>query len=181
MVDGQVAAHTPNSYHKYYHPTMPLNFFVTSSPTLCTCLSAITSMTSVISPTTSTFTIVITATNTNTHSTPQLCLWLPWRCSMFNVKIKKSLVFINLRSDVGRLPAKVPVQLLVPPPPEQHQSSPTKLYMQCILRTLCTNVSTATSSDPSFYSPTMSLTSLVSSLVTSSFTLCISPSTIWWL
>ena len=28
---------------------------------------------------------------------------------MFNVKIKKSLVFINLRSDVGRLPAKVPV------------------------------------------------------------------------
>ena len=98
---------------------------------------------------------------------------------MFNVKIKKSLVFINLRSDVGRLPAKVPVQLLVPPPPEQHQSPPTKLYMQCILRTLCTNVSTAASSDPSFYSPTMSLTSLVSSLVTSSFTLCISPSTIW--
>ena len=28
---------------------------------------------------------------------------------MFNVKIKKSHVFINLRSDVGRLPAKVPV------------------------------------------------------------------------
>ena len=45
MVDGQVA-HTPTSYHKYYHPTMPLNFFVnslaTSSPTLGTCLSAIT-------------------------------------------------------------------------------------------------------------------------------------------
>ena len=36
-----------------------------------------------------------------------------------------------------------------------------------------------TSYDPTFYSPTMSLTSLVSSLVTSSFTLCISPSTIW--
>ena len=66
---------------------------------------------------------------------------------MFNVKIKKSLVFINLRSDVGRLPAKVPVQLLVLPPPEQHQSPPTKLYMQCILHTLCTNVSTTTSSD----------------------------------
>ena len=55
MVDGQVA-HTPTSYHKDYHPTMPLNFFVTSlvtsSPTLCTCLYTITSMTSVISPTT---------------------------------------------------------------------------------------------------------------------------------
>ena len=55
MVDGQVV-HTPTSNHKYYHPTMPLNFFVTSlvtsSPSLCTCLSTITSMTSVISPTT---------------------------------------------------------------------------------------------------------------------------------
>ena len=102
---------------------------------------------------------------------------LPGDISM--AKFKKITCFINRKSAFGILPAKVPVQLLVLPPPEQHQSSPTKLYMQCILRTLCTNVSTATSSDPSFYSPTMSLTSLVSSLVTSSFTLCISPSTIW--
>ena len=138
-------------------------------------------MTSVISQTTSTCTFVITATNTNTHPTSQPCLWLPswvpWR--YFNGEIKKSLVFINLRFDVGSLPARVPVQLLVPPPPEQHQSPPTKLYMQCILRTLCTNVTTATSSDPSFYSPTMSLTSLVSSLVISSFTLCTSRLIIW--
>ena len=54
-------------------------------------------MTSVISPTTSTCTIVTTATNTNAHPTPQPCLWLPswvpWR--YFNGKIKKLLVFIK--------------------------------------------------------------------------------------
>ena len=81
-------------------------------------------MTSIISLTTFTCTIVITATNTKTHFTPQPCLWVSWR--YFNGKIKKSLVFINLRSDVGSLPARVPVQLLVPPPPEQHQSPPTQ-------------------------------------------------------
>ena len=54
------------------------------------------------------------------------------------------------------------------------------LYAVYIAHIVHRNVSTAASSDPSFYSPNMSLTSLVSSLATSSFALCISPSTIWW-
>ena len=151
MVDEQVVAHT---YHKYYHrpcPWTPLWPPWWHLPQFCTPLSS---------------------QPPNSHS-------LVSSLEIFNGTIKKVACFINWRSDFSSLPARVVVvQLLVQPPPEQRQSPSTKFYVHCILCTV-TYVSTATISDPSLYSPTMSLTSLVSSLEISSFTLC-SPSTIWW-
>ena len=124
MVDGQVA-HTPTSYHKYYHLT---NFFVTSlvtySPSLCTCLSTITSMTSAISPTTYLYYCHHSHQHQYSFYSPTMSLTsFVSSLEIFHWQNQKSLhhqLMINQRSDFGSLPARVPVQLLVPPPHEQH-------------------------------------------------------------
>ncbi len=118
MVDGQVA-HTPTSYHKYYHPTMPLNFFVTSlvtsSPTLCTCLSTITSMTSVISPITYLYYCHHSHQHQYSFYSPTMSLtssvsslekfqWKNHKVVCFYQPISKANNIRPKRSDVGSLP-----------------------------------------------------------------------------